>query len=230
MKMTPKRKIILGSVLGVVAVAITITALCVGLNKTIPTENPDNTSKSPTDVVVSVPTTPDITDVSTEQPSNKQIIIDVGNGSQPSDNTSSKTPAKDTDKTVSTFTPTQPNNNGGVNIGGSEPTAYNCNTANHHCDGPETHAYITNLELQGCMLCGSHSCASFYALDEWGHTCYNVTKCPKYDAKKDPVLYCQICGKTNGDGSNGTCVQFVNDANCPNCGQFVKANTCHTCP
>ena len=120
--------------------------------------------------------------------------------------------------------------NGGIVIGGGEqPKPYNCGVDGHHCDGPETHAYILNLELARCEYCGSNKCPSFYATDEWGNTCYTPSKCPKYDIYKDPVYYCQECGKKCGDGKNDTCVQFVNSDNCPNCGQWVEGWKCHTC-
>jgi hypothetical protein len=129
--------------------------------------------------------------------------------------------------------PTEPpvvgdDNEGGISIGGGT-VPYDCDTEGHHCDGPETHAYILNLELKGCKYCGSHSCPSFYAVDEWGNTCYDPSQCPKYDVHEDPVHYCQECGKACGDGSNGTCVQFVSACHCPNCGEPVDRRTCHSC-
>lgn len=118
---------------------------------------------------------------------------------------------------------------GGVTFGGDAPEPYSCGTPGHHCDGPETHAFIQNLEIEGCPYCGSHSCPSFYATDEWGNACYTPSKCPKYDVHKDPVFYCQECGKPCGDGKNGTCVQFVEACYCPNCGKWVEAWICHSC-
>ncbi len=120
-------------------------------------------------------------------------------------------------------------NGGGITIGGGDTEAYNCGSPNHHCDGPETHSFIQNLEIEGCPYCGSHSCPSFYATDAWGYTCYTPSKCPSYDIHRDPVYYCQECGKPCGDGTNGTCVQFVNACTCPNCGEAVSAWTCHSC-
>lgn len=38
------------------------------------------------------------------------------------------------------------------------------------------------------------------------------------------------CGRITGFGTYGTCITFTLDKNCPLCGQFVTANTCHTCP
>lgn len=230
MKLT-KKTIKIGAV-ATFAVVLIAATIFIGLQKNPVITDGTEKQNSSTDMVIQLPSeNPTESNIKAEpdNTSNPDLTVNVdGNPQNP--NNSNKTPAKDTDKPVNPVTPTQPNNNSGINIGGSQQPTYNCNTENHHCDGPETHAYITNLELKGCPLCGSHSCPSFYALDEWGHTCYNVTKCPKYDVTKDPVFYCQICGKRNGDGTNGTCVQFVNDAYCPNCNQFVKANTCHTCP
>lgn len=105
---------------------------------------------------------------------------------------------------------------------------YSCGCKNHHCKSPEDHEFVTYLENKGCPFCGSHSCPSFYALDEWGNMCYDCTKCPKYDEKKDPCIYCQHCGRRCGNGDNGTCVRFTEDIVCPICGKFVPAGTCHT--
>ena len=125
---------------------------------------------------------------------------------------------------------TEKHESGGIVIGEPTPTqTYSCGVAGHHCTGPETHSYICELEQKGCEYCGSHSCPSFYAVDEWGQGCYTPSKCPKYDIHADPVWYCQTCGKKCGDGRNGTCVQFVIDCTCPNCGEHVKAWTCHYC-
>jgi len=124
----------------------------------------------------------------------------------------------------------EPDRGGEFVIGGGHDHApYNCNTPKHNCDTPEKHAFIANLEIDGCPMCGSHSCPSFYALNLWGFTHYTPSKCPEYDKLKDSVFYCQDCGKPTGDGTNGTCARFVNAANCPNCGEYVPAWTCHTC-
>ncbi len=119
-----------------------------------------------------------------------------------------------------------------IHIGGNtppEPEEYHCGTPGHHCKGPEDHAFIQNLELEGCQYCGSHSCPSFYAVDQWGNACYTPSECPKYNIHSDSVYYCQTCGKKCGDGTGGSCVQFVEACNCPLCGEFVEARTCHSC-
>lgn len=125
---------------------------------------------------------------------------------------------------------TESHESGGIVIGDPTPTqTYSCGASGHHCTGPETHSFICELEQKGCEYCGSHSCPSFYAVDKWGQGCYTPSKCPKYDIHTDPVWYCQTCHKPCGDGRNGTCVQFVIDCTCPNCGEQVKAWTCHYC-
>jgi len=128
--------------------------------------------------------------------------------------------------------PKQPEpDSGGVIIGDDTPKQgpYNCGAPNHKCDTPEKHSFIENLEINGCPTCKSHSCPGFYALNQWGFTQYTPSKCPEYSKAKDPVYTCQTCGKATGDGSNGTCVRFVNAASCPNCGVHVSSWTCHTC-
>ena len=41
--------------------------------------------------------------------------------------------------------------------------------------------------------------------------------------------YCGDCGRETGYGDNGTCAKFTYDMNCPKCGEFCMAHTCHTC-
>ena len=44
------------------------------------------------------------------------------------------------------------------------------------------------------------------------------------------VHYCDECGKEQGDGTDGTCMRWMKDKTCPNCGTEVPKHTCHTCP
>jgi hypothetical protein len=207
-------------------------------------------------IQIGVPTDPDVTDptipiptIGTEEPTQPtepeptigpEEIPDDGSGITPEEpKPTEPTEPKPTEPTEPKPTepekPTEPpveedddDDEGGISIGGGT-APYDCGTEGHHCDGPETHAYILNLELKGCKYCGSHSCPSFYAVDEWGNTCYTPSECPEYDVHDDPVHYCQKCGKACGDGTNGTCVQFVSACHCPICGEHVDRRTCHTC-
>lgn len=110
----------------------------------------------------------------------------------------------------------------------TKPKPYSCGKSKHHCASKEEHTFIVSLEDKGCTICGSHSCKSFYVLDEWGNPCYDITRCPKYSEKKDPSNYCEHCGKKIGLGDNGTCVRFTVETKCPICKKTVAAKTCHT--
>ena len=234
MNFTKKNKTIIGVTAGVIAVAVIVAAiLLTGGNTTPPIIDDPDTSTPSSDVVVNLPTDdPSGTESNTgTEKENDDLVIDVGgNPENSTTNSGDSNPVKSPEKPVDTKKPDQPNNNGGgINIGGNEQTHYNCGTANHKCSSPESHAFIANLEITGCEYCGSHSCPSFYGTDEWGNSGLFPKLCPKYDIKKDPLYYCQDCDKKVGDGTNGTCVQFINACKCPLCGADVPARTCHSC-
>lgn len=169
---------------------------------------------------------PEVSDVKVELEQPTPDVPGKPSGSGNGDSGKAEQPAKP----VTPVEPEQPGNEGGVQIGGGDtPVKYNCGAKNHHCQGPETHAFIQNLELEGCERCGSHSCPSFYGTDQWGGGGLFPELCPKYNEKNDPLKYCQDCGKKPGDGSSGTCAQFISDIDCPLCGKHVEAWTCHTC-
>lgn len=190
-----------------------------------------------TSITVEIPDDSEKPDVSKESTGNE--IRDDGTGLKPDENISvgSGKPTigekvQDTAPAVKEADPpknTDKSNNDGIQIGsGDNIQKYSCGYPNHHCHNGEAHAWILNLELEGCLYCGSHSCPSFYAVDAWGNACYTPSKCPKYDVKKDAAEYCQVCGRKNGNGDNNTCQKWIVDFTCPTCGEFVKANTCHT--
>ena len=154
-------------------------------------------------IQIGVPTDPDVTDpeiptigiedstkpTDPEPTVDPAVIPDDGSGLTPEDpKPTEPTEPKPTEPTetkpAEPEKPTEPpvvedddDDEGGITIGGGT-VPYDCGTEGHHCDGPETHAYILNLELKGCKYCGSHSCPSFYAVDEWGNTCYTPSECP----------------------------------------------------
>ena len=118
-------------------------------------------------------------------------------------------------------------NNGGQTAASSKPSnnqntepAYKCGFPNHLCKSEGQHNYTVRCEQEGCSFCGSHTCKSIYT--------QVLTDCPKYSEKKDPTIYCQVCGKKKGDGYNGTCEWFLQACNCPDCGKWVEALTCHS--
>ena len=231
------------AVIGGVATLVLVITLVYSLSRGTDSPPIDSTSEPPiseldTDIIIELPENSETSDIPDESAVDE--IPDDGIGLKPDESTSvdsgtstkgekaqdTAPPAKETNPPKNTDS----SNSGGIQIGGGEndPVTYNCGHTNHHCDGPETHAYIQSLEHEGCLYCGSHSCPSFYAVDEWGNTCYTPNKCPQYDVKKDAVEYCQVCGKKNGNGGNDTCQKWIIDFTCPNCGKLVKANQCHT--
>ena len=53
---------------------------------------------------------------------------------------------------------------------------------------------------------------------------------PQSNASSEYDGICSKCGKKEGDGTNGTCVQWLmKDVDCPSCGAHVQVRTCHTC-
>lgn len=184
---------------------------------------PDAASSTPTEESKAPGSETEISDVEVNLESQTPTT-----SSKPVGSDSSK--AEEPAKPVTPAEPEQPDNgnSGGIQIGGGDTTEeYNCGSKNHHCKGPESHAFILNLELEGCSYCGSHSCPSFYGTDQWGNGGLFPKLCPKYDEKKDPLKYCQKCGREMWSQSNPTgCFGYLHDTQCE-CGEFVEANTCH---
>ena len=202
-------------------------------NKPVDTEPP--TSETGKDIVIDEP------EDSSEPEETKDIveIPDDGNAISPDENiepTGNKThgdkaEANDTPKEESAAPAKEPDNNAeaGIQIGGNPPVeeVYNCGCANHHCQNADFHASLLNRELEGCPYCGSHSCASFYATNEWGYTCYDATLCPKYNAGQDSAKVCPDCGRPMWSPDNPTgCFRYLQDTECE-CGELVPGNTCH---
>lgn len=240
MKNLLKSKKLLAIISGIVALMLIITVFYV-MDPHNESSLPDVSSETSTidstkDIVIE---TPENTDVSNAEGNTTSEIKDDGNALKPNENVSDSSSnkaigekAKDTTSAVKVVDPPKSedkSDNSGIQIGGDETNSkYNCGSPNHHCHNEDAHAWILNLELEGCSYCGSHSCPSFYAVDEWGNACYTPSKCPKYDVKKDAAEYCQVCGKKNGNGDNDTCQKWIIDFTCPTCGELVEANKCHT--
>ncbi len=224
---------VLAAVLAIIVIVCAVGSKTPDTSQNTPSTGED-TTVSVDDIAVDDPQTDDSetdeTSGDEKEESDSGNVLTPDEPTEPSTDSSVSTePAITPDVPVTEQTPKDDGKGGGITIGSGQAEKYDCGVAGHHCDGPETHAYVTNLELQGCPHCGKRDCPSFYATDEWGNTCYTPSKCPEYDIHSDPVFYCQKCGKSTGDGSHGTCVQFVNACNCPNCGVWVEAWTCHTC-
>lgn len=227
--MNIKTKKIIAVTTGILAVVIFAVVLFIGRNSN--NTKTDDLSLKSSEVQQNVYAKPVIEqdkandNSDSSDTSSLSLVVDVGGKPINNNNNNSKTPAKETAKPVTASTPSQTNSSGGgIIIGGEEPSRYNCNTANHNCQTPEYHAYVLNLELQGCPYCGSHSCISFYPQEGW-----RPSICPQYDIKKDPAIYCQVCGRKGGDGRNNTCARYLTSKNCPYCNVWIESRTCHTC-
>lgn len=224
------KKVMAGAALALI-LAMTITAVLLyrlgGQQLPVAESSPPASS----DPIPSVPTPIIPTETAATTDSTTTTIpgvIDVGGDPEQTGTTESRVSAQEPEKPVNPVTP--PTESGGIDIGGEvqQPEKYDCKTPKHHCQDAEAHAWIQNLEIQGCQICGAHDCPSIYAVDEWGGACPDLKKCPHYDEKKNPVEYCQACGRKNGDGDNGTCQKWIVDFTCPKCGQNVPANECHS--
>ena len=240
-------KRIIGLLLGLIMLFGTVASLS-GCGKRTHGEEPvteSTTEESTTEpVTIEEPEFTDIdttiepiTESTTEEHTTKKTVQSTtkkkstGSGSQHKTTTKKQTATTKkqtvttTKKTVPTTKKTEPTTKKNTT---QKTTAYSCGYKNHNCTSAAEHDFLVSLEDKGCEICGSHSCPSFYALDEWGQQCYDIKKCPKYSEKDDPCIYCEYCGKKCGLGDNGTCVRFTVDAECPICGKTVKAKTCHS--
>ena len=237
MKMNKKKLFIIGGSALAVILAAVILIVSLGGNK-MPIVEPEESK--PTESSAVVIEEPEKSDETTSEDTSVKEIEDDGNALKPDENIAEDTANRNTGaKAEINNTPAaeaeppkaaEPENTGGgIQIRGNPPVeeTYNCGCANHHCQSAGYHASLLNRELEGCPYCGSHSCASFYAVNEWGFTKYNPTLCPQYNAKADPNEYCPDCGRKMWSKDNPTgCFRYLQDTQCE-CGEFVTGNTCH---
>ncbi len=220
------KKVLIGTIVGIVVVAVIIVAV-IGLGKDENNTEP-TTGITTEEAVIEIPT--DIEDDTTEP----ETLVEDDDMLKIEDVDTVTEKPNTNENTVKVDKPVEENENRndnaqGIVIDGDDDTSiYSCGVNGHRCHNKEAHNITTMLENKGCHHCGSHSCKSFYTTDEWGNACYDETKCPQYNVKKDPLKYCQDCGKPVGTGSNGTCVHFTVDTKCPDCNKSVKAKTCHS--
>lgn len=224
------KKVVAGAALALIVVVAVSAVLLYRPSEPLPVAGasvPESSDIAPTVPSIVISTEPS---TSTTEPTSTTVpgVIDVQGDPEQTGATESRVPAQEPEKPVTPVTP--PTESGGIDIGGEvqQPEKYDCKTPNHHCINAENHAYIENLEIQGCSYCGSHSCPSFYAVSIAGLPICDPALCPEYNVHKDPVEYCQSCGRKNGDGDNDTCQKWIVDFTCPICGQNVSANECHT--
>lgn len=220
------KKVLIGTIVGIVVVAVIIVAV-IGLGKDENNTEP-TTEITTEEAVIDIPT--DIEDDTTEPETlvEDDDMLKIEDVDTVTEKPNTNENAVKVDKPVVENENRNDNAQGIVINGDADTNIYSCGKSGHHCESKETHDFIVSLENKGCPHCGSHSCKSFYTTDEWGNACYDETKCPQYNVKKDPLKYCQDCGKPIGKGDNGTCVHFTVDTKCPDCNEPVKARTCHS--
>lgn len=227
--------IIVSSVLAVLLIFGTVFCLTRNKTENKPVETEPPTSETGKDIVIDKPEDSS----ETSEPEKVGEIEDDGNAISPDESVEpvgnktqgAQAEVNDTPKEEAAAPAKEPDNNAeaGIQIGGNPPVeeAYNCGCANHHCQNADFHASLLNRELDGCPYCGSHSCASFYATNEWGYTCYDATRCPQYNSQKDSEKVCPDCGRPMWSADNPTgCFRYLQDTECE-CGEFVPGNTCH---
>lgn len=232
-----QNKTIIALVIGIIAVSIFI-AVMIGSN--LSTDEPETTTEPTSEVtetVGEIVIDENITETTADESTTvkEAEIIKLEEPEIVTQKPSSQTvkPQTSTEKPATPVTQKPSPGSQGTHSeilenGNDSVNEYSCGSAKHHCDSKETHNFIVSLEKKGCPHCGSHSCKSFYAVDEWGNACYDPLKCESYSAKNDASEYCQECGKKCGTGSNGTCVRFTVDTTCPECGKEVSGKTCHS--
>lgn len=228
--------VIASSALAVVLIAVTVISLTLPKNTTPAESEEPSVSETEKDITIEKPveSEPESSELSVGE------IEDDGNALKPDEsvdgapakNTGSKAETNEAEQQVAAEPANEPANNdegSGIQIGGNPPVeeSYNCGCANHHCQNAEYHAGLLNRELDGCPYCGSHSCPSFYAVNEWGFTIYDETLCPQYNEQGGSTKYCPDCGRPMWSVDNPTgCFRYLQDTQCE-CGELVPGNTCH---
>ena len=124
------------------------------------------------------------------------------------------------EKTDERFATADMNGDGSVN---SSDARLALKAAAKITDEPESTNLLVGIDV--CRWCGRTDCLS---LSTWDNS-----KCPAYDILKDPYYYCQTCGYPTWFGAQPGehyCNHFLSSTDCPDCGEWCDAMTCHHCP
>lgn len=227
-----KRIISMAMAIIMVCTVITVFSACSKKSNEEPTEAPETTTEEsttveePTEEEIPEITDEDVTTTEKQDETTTQKAEQTTKKEEPTTKRQEPVTQKKTEPTTKKEQPTTKKVEPTTKESSSDK--FTCTSPNHHCSTREEHKFICSLEDKGCPYCGSHSCRSFYTLDEWGNPCYDMTRCPEYSEKEDPSIYCEHCGLKCGLGDNGTCVRFTVDTECPICGKTVPAKTCHS--
>ena len=106
----------------------------------------------------------------------------------------------------------------------AEPTTKKATTPLKEGWSADGKTYVENGKVYKVSADQSGVLDGFIAVDGLG-----LVPTPEMKAEIDNMK-CSVCGKKSGNGTNGTCLRFINYGDyCPNCGVWVDVNTCHTC-
>lgn len=107
---------------------------------------------------------------------------------------------------------------------------YSCGVENHYCSSDKDHEDMLKEMALGCKYCGETDCAAFYARGTDGFTRTDWTKCPNYDERNNPAVYCQECGlPKEGKTGDKICVTVNREVDCPVCKKHLYPGQCHEC-
>ena len=115
----------------------------------------------------------------------------------------------------------------------TEHKNYTCGWEGHYCYSESRHQSLLEESAKGCAYCGKTDCVSFYTRNVTGFTTTDIYSCPEYDARKDPMEYCEDCGYPKWGQANAGEIYCSKvwklDLACGNCGEMMYMDQCHHC-
>lgn len=108
---------------------------------------------------------------------------------------------------------------------------YTCTEHDDHCRDQYDHDRLMRNLATPCPYCGQLNCPSYLHVDP-RDLYFETVKCEQYNELKDPMVYCQTCGKPlpyMGCDWTQVCCAYLADVVCPHCGVWTEARACHTC-
>ena len=108
---------------------------------------------------------------------------------------------------------------------------YSCGFEKHTCFSQDNHEDFMMRLADGCTICGSSECPSFFTVDPQTLFIHmDITACPMYDIHNDPQFYCQTCGlPTTGKSGDKICLTCIAPTHCPYCKADMEVGKCHHC-
>ena len=133
---------------GGIALAILLVLLTTGAksNTTLPESTVSETLVADTTAVIETEKIPEATETAIIKPTE----TDTAPIAETTDSPKAKENTAPAAQIVKTKTEPEPEEHGLIIGDYHEPASYSCGVAGHHCEGPETHSYICELEQKGC--------------------------------------------------------------------------------